>query len=769
MRSPVGHADPCLLEDEDLLRGGGGFVRDLLPSDAAHAVFVRSAVPSARLRAVELSRATASPGVLGVFVGPDLGLSPQAPPPPLHQAMRRPLLASGVVRFVGEPVAVVVAETPQAAVDAAELVRVDYDPLPSIATASESVGANHLLFPSAGTNVAFHTVLGHDIGPAAAEVVVRHEFANQRVAACPLEPRSVIASWEGEDRLTFWASTQSPHGVRAELASCFGLPVGAVRVISPAVGGGFGSKISLYPEELVVAWAARRLQATVAWFETRSESLLSLGHGRAQLQSVELRGSRDGTLTAYRLSVLQDAGAYPRDGAFHPMLTGAMASGPYRIPRVEFQGLSAVTNTMSIVVYRGAGQPEATAALERAVDLFSATIGMDPAEVRRRNLIGADEFPYRNSTGTTYDSGDLERALDAALQLSRYPAVRAEQAVRRRGQDPRQLGVGIALYVASSNNAPYSEFGSVTMSPDATVRALSGARPQGQGHERAFAHLIGLQLGIASSDVTVILGDTGLVPEGVGTMAARTLQTAGMALVRATADLIEQGRRVAARLLGTSHHRVSFDSTAGAFLDQDGRALSWAVVAAAAAARPDRSLGGSLSAVARFTAPGPTCPSGANIAIVEVDVETGEVALQRLISVDDAGRRLFPTLADGQIRGGLAQGCGQALTEQFVYDASARPLTTSLQRYGFITASKLPAFETHAIECPSPMNELGVKGIGEVGAIGSPAAVQNAVVDAVRHLGVDHIEMPLLPERVWRALQAAQERDARRPSAPPDP
>ena len=455
------------------------------------------------------TRASASAGVLGVFLGRDLDLRPQLPPHPLNQAMARPLLATEVVRFVGEPVALVVAETPPAAVDAAALVRVGYDPLPAIATPSKSVGDDHLLFPSADTNVAFRAALGRDIGPgAAAEVVVRHAFANQRVAACPLEPRSVIASWEDEDRLTFWASTQSPHGVRVELASCFGLPVTAVHVISPAVGGGFGSKISLYPEELVVAWAARRLQRTVGWFETRSESLLSLGHGRAQLQSVELRGSRDGTLTAYRLSVLQDAGAYPRDGAFHPRLTGAIASGPYRIPRVEFQALSAVTNTMSIVVYRGAGQPEATAALERAVDLFSSTIAMDPAEVRRRNLVTADEFPYRNATGSTYDSGDVERALDTALRLSQYPAGSCRAAVRRRVLDPRQLGIGIALYVATSGNAPYSEFGSVTINPDASVIVLSGAKPQGQGHARAFAQLIGRRLGVASSDITVIVGDT---------------------------------------------------------------------------------------------------------------------------------------------------------------------------------------------------------------------------------------------------------------------
>jgi carbon-monoxide dehydrogenase large subunit len=749
------HGELLRREDDVLLRGGR-FVQDLAPGDAAHAVFVRSQVASARFRLARLAVARGSPGVLGVFVADDLDLHPQAPPAPLNQVMRRPLLATGVIRFAGEAVALVVGETRESAADAAALIDISYRPLPAVADPVTSVGGGRLLFPQAGTNVALQVSLGCDLGAAAdSEVVVRHELVNQRVAACPLEPRSVVASWSN-GRLTFWVSTQSPHGARDELASCFNLTPSDVRVLSADVGGGFGTKIRLYPEELVVAWAARRLRRTVRWFETRSESMLALGHGRAQLQAVELRGLRDGTFMAYSLSVLQDAGAYPRDAALHPLLTGAMASGPYKIPKVAFRARSAVTNTMSVVVYRGAGQPEATAALERAVDSFADTIGMDPAELRRRNLIRNQDFPYENGTGTVYDSGDYQRLLDEAVRRCDYTKVRDQQRRRRRTPRSPQLGIGLALYVAQSNNPPYSELARVVVDRDATVMVLSGTRPQGQGHETALAHLVSRKLGIPAADVAVVLGDTDLLPSGVGTMASRSLQTAGVAVTRAASQVIERARRVAALVLETGHDRIAFDAVNGEFVNRDGGArAAWSVIAAAAYELGD---GGSeelpLHAEVEFVASGPTCPSGAHVAIVEVDVETGAVKLCRLVAVDDAGCRMFPALAEGQIHGGLAQGCAQALTERVVYDRGAVPLTTSLQRYGCITAASLPTFETYTIESPSSVNELGVKGIGEAGAIGSAVAVQNAVVDALRHLGVDHVDMPLTPERVWRAIQA---------------
>ena len=737
-------------EDPKFLTVGGTYVDDVRLAGAVHVAYVRSTMAHAKLVSVDTAEAAAAPGVVAVYTAADLDMPPPAPEMG-NPAMARPLLAIDTVRFVGECVAAVVADSRAHAVDAAELVMVDYDPLPTIVDVEQSLAADTMLFPGAGTNVATDMTFGTDPSLMdGCEVVIRHRFINHRVAPCPLEVRAAAAEWSAEGRLTHYASTQAPHGVKSGLAGALNLDEAQVRVLSPDVGGGFGAKIGNYPEELLVAWIARQLSKPVRWVESRSESMVGLGHGRGQLQDVEIGGGRDGRIQAYRLTVVQDAGAYPAIGAMLPFMTRTMLSGVYDIPKVEFNSRSVVTNTTPIVAYRGAGRPEATAAIERMVDMYAAEIGMDPAEVRRLNLIHKDAFPFTTPTGTVYDIGDYERALDLCLEAADYKSLRAEQKRRREAGGPKQLGIGVSVYVEITNGLPGSEFGAVEVRPDGTVVVRTGTSPHGQGHVTAWSMLVSEQLGIPIEDIEVIHGDTDVVPRGVGTYGSRSLQAGGVAVNQAATEVVERARRLAADLLEANPDDVILDKVAQRFHVQGtptaGR--SWKELAAAAG-------DAGLTAEVDFTAPGPTFPFGAHLAVAEVDTETGLVQITKLVAVDDAGKILNPLLAEGQVHGGLAQGVAQALLEEVRYDDDGNPVTANLADYAFVTATELPSFERIAMETPTPINELGAKGIGESGTIGSTPAVHNAVCDALAHLGVKHVPMPTSPQRVWQAINEA--------------
>jgi carbon-monoxide dehydrogenase large subunit len=740
-------------EDPKFLTVGGTYVDDVRLDGSAYVTYVRSTMAHARITALDVEEARKAPGVVGVFTAADLDMAP-APPEMafLNQAMTRPALADGVVRFVGEPVAAVVTEERYQGPDAAELVFVDYEPLPVLTGLAESAAQEVLLFPDVGTNVAFELAFGRDESLFdGCEVVVRQRIVNQRVAPCPLEVRAAAAEWK-DGRLLQYASTQSAHGTRDALSAQLGLEADQVRVVAPDVGGGFGAKMGAYPEEVLVGWLARRLGRPVRWVETRSESMVGLGHGRGQVQDVEIGGSRDGKIEAYRISVLQDSGAYAAIGAMLPFMTRTMASGVYAIPKVEFNSTSLLTNTTPVTAYRGAGRPEATAALERAVDMFANEIGMDPADVRRRNLVPADAFPFTTPTGTTYDSGNYARGLDLALDAAGYQGLREEQRRRRQAGDVVQMGIGLSVYVEITSGIPGPEFGAVEVLADGKVRVRTGVSPHGQGHGTAFSMLVSEQLGIPIEDIEVIHGDTDVVPRGQGTMGSRSLQTGGVAVNQAAAQVVDKARELAAELLEANVHDVVLDKVGGRFHVSGTPAVSrsWTELAGAAADR------GGLAAEVDYTQPGPSFPFGAHVAVVEVDTDTGKVELVRMVALDDAGRILNPLLAEGQVHGGLAQGAAQALLEEMRYDGDGNPITSNLADYAFISAAELPSFETLHLETPTPNNELGAKGIGESGTIGATPAVQNAVVDALSHLGVRHVDMALSPERVWSAIQEAR-------------
>lgn len=742
------------VEDPRLLTEGGTYVADVPLDGAAHVVFVRSPVAHGRITAIDVDAARNARGVLAVITGADLGVGPLAPPMGMAPAMARPLLATDTVRFVGEQIVAVVAEDAPAAVDGAELVVVEIDPLPAVVDVEEAMTGSVVLFPDLGTNVCA-TIPGPEPGSddlfSGCDVVVRQSMVNQRLAPCPMEVRSTAARVDPDGRLVVWTSTQSPHAARTTIAECLGLDQGAVRVVAPDVGGGFGAKMPVYPEDVVVAWLARHLDRPVRWVETRSESMVGLGHGRAQHQQVAIGGRRDGTVLAYRLEVLQDAGAYPAFGAFLPHMTRLMLTGVYDIPRAEFASTSVVTCTTPTVAYRGAGRPEAAAALERAMDLFAGAVAMDPADVRRKNLVGSDRFPFTTPAGTVYDSGNYAGALELVLERARYQDLRAEQARRRQTDATGQLGIGLSVYVEVTGAIPGAELGAVEIRADGSAIVRAGTFSHGQGHATAWAMLVSQRLGIPVDKVQLVQGDTDLVHHGLGTAGSRSLQSGGVAVAQAAGQVLHEARRLAADLLEADPADLVADGT-GAGLHVAGtpaRGVSWPQIVQAA--------GGQLVAEVDFTPSGPTFPFGAHVAVVELDTETGRVEVRQMTAVDDAGTILSPLLATGQVHGGLAQGVAQAIMEEVRYDADGNPQTANLADYSMVSACELPSFDRVVMQTPTPLNELGAKGIGESGTIGATPAVHNAVCDALAVMGVRHIDMPTTPERVWRAIAGAGE------------
>ena len=730
-------------EDPRLLTGAGRYADDGRPAGCLHAVFVRSTLAHARIASIDSSQAASMPGVAGVFVAADLGLKNQEFPS--LDVFARPPLADGVVRFVGDAVAVVVAASLAEAADAAAAVAVDYDALPVAVAPEDALAAGApVLFEAKGDNVASDIAFGDDDPLAGAEVVVRGAFVNQRLAAVPIEANAVVAEPDG-DGVRLLVSTQVPFRVRAEVAELTGIPEAKVRVIAGDVGGGFGAKLATYPEQSVVAALAHRLGRPVSWFEFRSENLVAMTHGRAQRQEVAIGATRDGTIVGLDVSIVGDAGAYPAQGAGMPVYTGQMSSGAYAIPRVRFRARTAATDTTVVSAYRGAGRPEATSLIERAIDMLAAELDLDPAELRRRNAI-VGPFPHTTATGVAYDSGDYVRALDTALDAAGYADLRAEQAERRRRGDRVQLGVGLSLYVEVTGVLTPMEFAAVRVDGDGAVTVEAGTTSSGQGHETAFAQIASAVLRVPLDAIRVVESDTALVGSGDGTYGSRSLQLGGSAVHGAATELLEKAREAAAHRLEADVADVEVrDGGVFGVRGMPGRAVTLAELARVEA----------LSAQQDFFQPDQTYPFGCHVAVAEVDVETGDARLVRHVAVDDCGTILNPMLVAGQVHGGVAQAVGQALYEEFVYDADGNPLTATLIDYAIPSIGEVPMVETLHTETPTPHNPLGAKGVGESGTIGATAAVQNAVIDAVAHLGVRHIDMPLHPMRVWQAIQAA--------------
>lgn len=751
-------------EDPDLVMGRGTFIDNAPIDGAVHVVFVRSSVAHGRIVSLDVSEAMTMPGVLGVFTHDDLeadGIGPlPIDMPLLPEGIRRSALANGIVRYVGEPIVAVVAATRPLAVDAVEAVVVEVEPLPVVVDPIEACSNDVLLFPQHGSNVVVDFPAGRTIDFSECDVVVTQRILNRRIAPSPLEARVAASRWEepGEDgvrRLTHWQACQGAHAIRAQIAAFYDMPVQDIRVITPDVGGGFGAKAFFYPEDMLLPWIARRVDRPVRYTETRTESMNGLGHGRGQVQDVTLGGTRDGRILAYSVDIVQDSGAYPRFGAVLPFMTGRMLTGTYDIPAAAMSARGVVTNTVPTVAYRGAGRPEAAAAIERMVDLFAAEIDMDPVDVRRRNLIASDRFPYTTAMGTVYDSGNYPGALDLVVEASDYEGLRREQNERRLRNDPVQLGIGVAVYVEITAMSGGSELATVEVDIDdageVMARVVTGTTPYGQGHRTTWAMLVSDRLGIPFDNVTVLHGDTDLVRSSEITGGSRSVQLGGTNVWRAAGAVADTAREVAARLLEADVEDVVLDAGRFHVVGAPAVARTWSDVVTAARAEDI-----ALDAEGDFSQAGGTFPSGAHIAVVEVDTQTGGVRLRNLFAADDAGRIVNALLAEGQVHGGLVQGIGQALFEEVVYDGDGNPLTGNFADYGFPSAAEVPSFVTIHLETPSPLNDLGAKGIGESGTIGATPAVQNAVVDALSHLGVRHIDMPCTPERVWRALVDAR-------------
>ena len=752
-------------EDPRLINGSSMYVDDMRPSDIGHVAIVRSVYGHARINGIDTSKAAAHPGVLAVYTGHDF---PEMTPMPFGSGegggvagsapIDTPVLPTDKVLHVGQAIAVVVATDRYTAVDAAALVEIDYESLPVVTDIEEAIkdGAPQLYENVAG-NVAYTATTKKgkpDEEFANAEVVVTQRMNNQRVSGISMETRGVMAHPDPlSGGLVVTTSTQNPHTVRQEIAGCLGLTELDVRVIAPEVGGGFGVKISCYQEDIICAAIARRLKRPIKWIETRSEHLAATHHGRAHIAEVSLAAKKDGTITAIKLRLLADLGAYPR-GAGIPTLTPMLMNGVYAVESVDLEVKGIYTNTMATGAYRGAGRPEAAYYIERITDILANELGMDPIEVRRKNFIQPDAFPYQTAAGPLYDSGDYEKPLAKAIEMIDYAGLRAEQAQLR--QEGRYLGIGVVTFTEICGFGPFDS-ATVRVEPTGQVTVATGVSPHGQGTETAFAQIVADQLGVSMDDVFVVHGDTARTPAGIGTMGSRGLVVGGSALMGGLGKIREKAIKIAAHKLEASEADVSFEN--GKFAvkgagDQSLNLKEIAKVAYSGSLPPE--IGTGLEVADFFAPPGTTFPFGADIVVVEVTPETGEVQILRYVAVDDCGRQVNPFLVDGQVHGGLTQGLSQALFEEVVYDEQGQLITGSLMDYVIPKSEFVPMFENDRTETLSPLNPLGAKGIGELATIGSTPAIVNAVVDALSPFGIRHIDMPLKPQRVWQAVQDAQ-------------
>ena len=765
-------------EDERFLTGRGAYVANMLPEGTVFAKFVRSTYAHARILHIDTARAAALPGVLGVFTAADLKgeigsiftawLIPNSnlKTPPYSA------LAKDVVRYAGEAVAVVVAEDPYVAEDARELVEVTYDPLPVVVDGEAAMKAGGPpLHAEAPNNIAFHWV-NAGIGDVdavfkEADVLMSQRFVSQRLQPSAMEPRAAIAQYEpGTKGLTLHVTSQNPHVHRLVLSLVLGVPEQRFRVVAPDVGGGFGSKIPVYPWEAVVCWLAMRLGRPVKWVEDRTENFLATTHGRDQVQYVDLAAKKDGTILGIKVKVVANMGAYLSTAApgIPTILFGFMPGGCYAIKAGKVEVTGVFTNTTPVDAYRGAGRPEALFIIERMVDILARKLGMDPAELRRKNLIPADKFPYQTALGLVYDSGNYERAMRKALDIVGYEKLRQEQGQARK--EERLMGIGLSTYVEVCGLAPSAVstgtgfqgglWGSSTvrLSPTGKATVYTGAHPHGQGEETTFAQIVSTELGLPLADIDVVHGDTKATPMGMGTYGSRATAVEGGSIALSARKVREKARKIAGHLLEVSEDDLEFVD--GKFtvkgVPTKGKTIQEIAWAAYMAGSMPKGVEPILEASTFYDPENFVFPFGTHICVVDVDKETGQVSIRRYVAVDDCGVQINPMIVEGQVHGGVLQGLAQAMLEQAVYDEHGNLLTSNFLEYLVPSSLEAPKIETDSTVTPSPHNPIGVKGVGETGAIASSQAFVNAVCDALAPYGVVHIDMPITPEKVWKAI-----------------
>jgi carbon-monoxide dehydrogenase large subunit len=755
-------------EDPRLIQGLAHYVDDIRLPDTLHAAFLRSIYAHARIKSIDTTAAQKLPGVVAVYTGKDvakIGPVPCAAALPDLKVPDHRALASTKVYFVGHPVAVVVAESKYAARDAVDLIEVDYEELPVALDEEKAADAKSpVIHEQFGTNVAYKLTAGEgDIEAAlkSADQVIKQKILHKRLAPIAMETRGVLARYyPGEQELTLWTSTQIPHLCRTQVAIMLGMPENKLRLITPEVGGGFGSKLNVYAEEALMGWISMQLNRPVKWIEGRRENMQATIHGRGQTGYIEIGFKKDGTLTGLRYNVFADMGSYFQllTPAI-PTLTGLMLSGCYKIPAIQINVTGVFTNKMSTDAYRGAGRPEATYVVERALDLVAAELKKDPVEVRRKNFPQPNEFPFKTATGLFYDSGNYQGALDKALKMADYTKLREQQQTARK--QGRLMGIGVSTYVEICALGPSAampaggwESATVRVEPTGKVTVLTGASPHGQGEETSFAQIAADELGVGVNDVTVIHGDTAIVQYGIGTFGSRGLAVGGTAVYLAIQKLKDKAGKLAAHLLQVDASTISFaegqfTSTAAA-----GKQITIQEVTLAAhvAKSLPEDMEPGLSATSFFEPKNFTFPFGTHIAVVEIDKETGEIDFQRYVAVDDCGKQINPMLVEGQIHGGIVQSMGQALYEEVVYDDQGQLITGTLMDYALPKAIMIPHLELGSTETPSPVNPLGAKGVGEAGTIGATPAIVSAIVDALAPYGVRHLDMPLKPEVLWQII-----------------
>jgi carbon-monoxide dehydrogenase large subunit len=766
-------------EDRALLTGEARFVADLVVPGALHLAFVRSPHAHARLRSVDVSGALGQPGVVAAFTGADLVEDWATPMPcawPVTEDMKNPPhfpLAVDKACYVGDAVAVVVAESSSAAIDAAEAVVIDYEVLPAVVDLEDALSDRVVVHDDLGTNASYTWELTPDADAveaafANAAHVVTERYVQQRLIPSAMEPRGVCVVPQpfGGD-FTVYSSTQIPHILKVMLGITAGISETKLRVVAPAVGGGFGSKLDVYAEELVCLTLARRLKRPIRWIEERSENALATVQGRGQIQHIELAADADGRVKGVRVRLLADMGAYLQlvtPGV--PLLGGFLYHGCYDIAAYSFVCTGVFTTKTPTDAYRGAGRPEATFAIERAMDALARAVGVDPAEIRRRNYIGADQFPYSSAPGLVFDSGDYETALAQALELAGYEEVRAEQQARRDGGSTKHLGVGLSSYVEMCGLAPSRvlsalnfgaggwEAATVRILPTCKVQVVTGTAPHGQGHETAWSMIVADRLGVSPDDIEVLHSDTAIAPLGLDTYGSRSLAVGGTAVWMAAEKVLEKARAIAAHQLEAAAEDLEFVGGEFRVKGSPDRAIPLAGVAFGAFTAhnlPD-GMEPNLEVSISWDPPNFTFPFGTHVCVVEVDEETGAVDLIKYVAVDDCGNQVNPLIVEGQVHGGVVQGIAQALFEEAVYDDDGNLLTTTFTDYMIPSAAEFPSFVLGHTVTPSPTNPLGAKGIGEAGTIASTPAVVNAVVDALSHLGITDIPMPMSPNRVWAAI-----------------
>lgn len=756
-------------EDPRLIQGLAHYVDDIQLPRMLHMAVVRSPYAHAKIRSIDASKAKSAPGVVAVFTGDDLqgqiGPVPCAAQIPDMKAATRLPLATDKVRFVGEPVAVIAAADRYAARDAIDFVEVDYEPLPAVVDPEKAIAKNApKLYDNFEDNIAYRWELeGGDVAGAfkSADKIVKQRMANQRVIPVPMECRGVVAEYDrGEPKLKVWTSTQIPHLARTQIGAMLGISETSVHLVAPEVGGGFGSKLNVYAEEALCSYLAMKTGAPVKWIESRRENFQSTIHGRDFINYAELAVKRDGTVIGARFKIIADLGAYYQLlTPLIPTLTGLMLCGAYKIPAIRIEIIGALTNKMATDAYRGAGRPEATYFIERAMDVVAAELKKDPLEIRRKNFPKPKDFPYATPTGLIYDTADYQTCLRTAEKKSAYTKLRAQQAAARK--QGKLIGIGVSSYVEICAMGPSSampaggwESGTVRIEPTGKVKVLTGSSPHGQGQETSFAQIGADMLGLTPDDVLIVHGDTSQVPYGIGTFGSRATAVGGTAVYKCLEKLRDKLAKIAGHILEVDPRTLTFaDHKISSSAAKKSTTFNDAVTAAYVAKTLPAGVEPGLEATTFFEPSNFTFPFGTHICMVEIDRDTGEVKLIKYVAVDDCGNVINPLLVDGQIHGGIVQALGQVLFEEAVYDSEGQLISGELTDYALPRAADIPRIETARTVTPTPVNPMGVKGVGEAGTIGATPCIVNAVVDALAPFGVTHVDLPVKRENIWRILQ----------------